>query len=917
MKKNHKRVWAGLLAAAMIVPMTDIIAEPVSAFAYELLGETDFEHKMIPWTPVSANSAKQDFDIREGAVHITIVTPFGTNHVNSELSFRHTGLSFISGHEYKVSFKVKARREGMQLCSSICDTGGNEQYFMLDGNTDDMHTGPAFGGQWGKFAELGTEYKEYSGVFKPSQDLEDVMWEFRYADDKDGYGGNAVQGDEIWFDDMSVEDITDTETVPDVTTYGYTGRRFSGLENNYISVNQLGYYPDLAKSATLSDDRGDVVYGAKPIELSGSYDFEIVDAESGAVAYTGKTAEAKADRDSGDTVCKIDFTEFDKPGEYFIRIKDTEWRSLPFTIGRFIYREELLTDALNFIYQNRSGCKIEASYITSGDAQKLARNPGNDEGTGFVQKEWVTQPQTDVEKVMEESSSRIDVSGGWFDGTDFNKDMTEGAYTVWTLQNMYERASRTKAGKDDFADSSGATTIPEMDNGYPDVLDECRYELDFMAKMKVKEGEPTWGDFAGLYYNGMQGVNFEPYPKDYEHEFHSVLSVQPPTFSATLNYAACAAQGARLWAPYDKEYAQKLLDSAKEAYQAYKTYYYEAADDENKNAKSLYSPGFRSWNSVNKENPDITDEAYWAAAELYITTAVMEDAEAEKYEIEFRNDIEMELTGSEKDCFNAGTFSLLLNKDLIDSVREGHLQKKFLKRLAPEIASAADSEGYGIPYFYDNSGSNRSALYNMMMLAYAYDEEGSQEYLDGIIRGMDYIFGNNPLSCSYVTGYGSYTAGNPSHRVWRHEEDKDLPGAPVGIIVSGPDSGKPDDYMRGLGLEPGEDHPPTLRYYADSVGSWSSNGTSLSTNAALAWMVYYMIEDKTATPEKPPVNSKTNGDANGDGKFTVADVVMLQRYLLGEPGIELTVWQNADLYDDDIIDTFDLCIMKNRFLETL
>ena len=82
-------------------------------------------------------------------------------------------------------------------------------------------------------------------------------------------------------------------------------------------------------------------------------------------------------------------------------------------------------------------------------------------------------------------------------------------------------------------------------------------------------------------------------------------------------------------------------------------------------------------------------------------------------------------------------------------------------------------------------------------------------------------------------------------------------------------------------------------------------------------MVYYMTEDKTASPEKPPVNSKINGDANGDGKFTVADVVMLQRYLLGEPGIELTVWQNADLYDDDIIDTFDLCIMKNRFLETL
>lgn len=916
MRKHYERIVAGMLTAAMIVPMTDSIVKPVSASAYELLGETDFEHKMIPWMPVSANSAKQDFDISGGDVHIRIIEPYGTNHVNSELTFRHNGLSFKKDHKYKVSFKVRAKREGMQLCSSICSTDGAKHYFMLDGNTGDMHIGPDFGGQWGKYVELGTEYKEYSGDFYPTQDLEDVMWEFRYAEDVDGFGGDAIKGDEIWFDDMSIEDITDTETVPEEKTYGYTARRYSGLENNYISVNQLGYYTGRVKTAVLGDDSGDVINGAKPIELSGSYEFEIVNTVNDAVVYTGETAEAKKDRDSGDTVCKIDFTEFDTDGEYYIRIKDKEWRSFPFRIGRYVYTEDLLIDALNFFYQNRSGCDIEVNYITSGDAHKLTRKAGNDEGTGFVQKEWVTQPQTDAQKVVEECSSRIDVSGGWFDGTDFTKDMGEGALTVWTLQNMYERAIQTKSGREDFADGAANMVIPEQDNGYPDILDECRYELDFMAKMKVQQDEPTWGDYAGLYYNGLQGVNFEPYPKDYEHEFHSALSVQPPTFAATLNYAACAAQGARLWAPYDKEYAQKLLESAKEAYQAYKKYYYEAADDEEQNALSLYSPGYRSWNSVHEGDIDVTDEAYWAAAELFISTAVMEDAEAEKYQNGFRDDIQMEINGSGRDCFNAGTFSLVLNEELLDDTRQGHLQKKFLKRLAPEMAITAKGENYGLPYLYDHTGSNRSALYNMMLMAYAYDKEGVNDLMDCIVSGMDHLFGKNPLSISYVTGYGTYTAKNPSHRVWRKEEDKTLPAAPVGILVSGPDTGYTDPYMRGLGLVPGEDHPPTLRYYADSVGAWSSNGTSLSANAALAWMVYFMVEEKTEPATTPPASPAT-GDINRDGKFTVADVVMLRRYLLGDPRVIVEYWQDADFYDDDILDTFDYCIMVNKLKSEL
>lgn len=56
------------------------------------------------------------------------------------------------------------------------------------------------------------------------------------------------------------------------------------------------------------------------------------------------------------------------------------------------------------------------------------------------------------------------------------------------------------------------------------------------------------------------------------------------------------------------------------------------------------------------------------------------------------------------------------------------------------------------------------------------------------------------------------------------------------------------------------------------------------------------------------------GDSNDDGEFTVADVVMLQKWLLGSG--KLTNWQNADLYEDGVIDVFDLVMMKRLLLNS-
>lgn len=51
------------------------------------------------------------------------------------------------------------------------------------------------------------------------------------------------------------------------------------------------------------------------------------------------------------------------------------------------------------------------------------------------------------------------------------------------------------------------------------------------------------------------------------------------------------------------------------------------------------------------------------------------------------------------------------------------------------------------------------------------------------------------------------------------------------------------------------------------------------------------------------------GDCNNDGSFTVADVVMLQKWLLND-GTVLDNWKAADLYGDNVINVFDLVLMK-------
>ena len=201
---NSKKIRR-VLATAAVTILTGAVASPVmTVSAEQLLGETSFDYKMLPWEPCEASPARQYFVVEDGAV--TVMSANGADGERWDLQFKHRNLNFRAGHKYQVSFKAKAKRDGMQLCSQISNISCNQEYFVLYG--DKMQMGASMGGdQWAEASQLTTEYQEFSGTFIPTRDIEAADWTFHYANGKT-FGGNAVDGDELWFDDMSIDEVT-------------------------------------------------------------------------------------------------------------------------------------------------------------------------------------------------------------------------------------------------------------------------------------------------------------------------------------------------------------------------------------------------------------------------------------------------------------------------------------------------------------------------------------------------------------------------------------------------------------------------------------------------------------------------------------------------------------------------------------
>jgi endoglucanase len=137
-------------------------------------------------------------------------------------------------------------------------------------------------------------------------------------------------------------------------------------------------------------------------------------------------------------------------------------------------------------------------------------------------------------------------------------------------------------------------------------------------------------------------------------------------------------------------------------------------------------------------------------------------------------------------------------------------------------------------------GSNSDVANNMIILALAHDFTKDEKYLEGVVLGMDYLLGRNPLDQSYIAGYGARPLTHPHHCFWSNQKknDSDYPPPPPGTIAGGPNTSLQDPWVKAAGLE----GCAPLKCYLDHIEAWSVNEVAINWNSALAWVAAYLDE---------------------------------------------------------------------------
>lgn len=565
-----------------------------------------------------------------------------------------------------------------------------------------------------------------------------------------------------------------------------------------VSVNQTGYLPDAQKIAFAAINSNDAL------------DWNLLDA-SGTVVASGKTTVKGQDETSGDFLQVIDFSTFTTPGEgYQVEVNDL--KSVPFAISDDLY-SQLKNDAMAYFYMNRSGTPIDAQYA----GEDWARPAGH-----VTDAEVTCWAGTDAEGVdWPACDYSLDADGGWYDAGDFGKYVVNGGISVWTLMNLYEQMPEI------YAD--GALSIPENANGVSDLLDEARWEMEFMLSMQVPDGEPQAGMVHHkLHDESWAGMPMVP-PTEVDNDNANQVAgsgryLYPPSTAATLNLAATGAVCARVWKSIDAEFSQKCLTAAETAW-----------------AAALANPADIAGNTPgagggNYDDKTVSDEFYWAAAELFITTG---KAEYQTYLLgssEFGKAASFDWGSTAP----LGTLSLASIENALPADKINIVRNSILV-FADELLALQEQDGYSVlikgayPW-----GSNGLILNNMMLVAEAYSISGDTKYVDAARESMNYIMGRNPVNISYVTGYGTYAMQHPHHRFWANNPANGYPPPPPGVVSGGPNADPTDPVAIAQNLK---DLPETKRFL-DEIGSYTTNEVTINWNAPLVWMAAFLDQNR-------------------------------------------------------------------------
>ncbi len=233
--------------------------------------------------------------------------------------------------------------------------------------------------------------------------------------------------------------------------------------SDFIHIDQFGYKTNHTKVAVISNPQ-------TGFNSSQSYTpsntLELRNIATDAVVFSGTPTiwnNGATHSQSGDKGWWFDFSSITQAGDYYVYDVANNEKSAKFTISNTVY-DQLLTITFKAFYYNRCGIEKKAPYALTGYSDPMS----------FSQD---TQAR-DVHQQNDASTAK-DMSGGWFDAGDYNKYVTFAEAPVHDLLWAYTNNPAV------FGDN---WNIPESGNNIPDIIDELKWELDWLLKMINTDG---------------------------------------------------------------------------------------------------------------------------------------------------------------------------------------------------------------------------------------------------------------------------------------------------------------------------------------------------------------------------------------------------------------------------------------------
>jgi endoglucanase len=553
----------------------------------------------------------------------------------------------------------------------------------------------------------------------------------------------------------------------------FTAALAHGTENASlaIKVDQVGYPLNGPKVALVT----------APAET-----FQLRRASDNAVVYQGRLAAPVSDPDTGDLVFAADFSPLRQAGVYYLQVPGVG-RSFAFAVNDNVF-ERTYYLAMRAFYGQRCGTAVNLGPEFPGYSHPICHSQGE-----FHPSSGAMGPRDNL--------------GGWHDAGDYGRYMVNSGVTTGTLLWTWEIfGSRLR---------HIPLRIPETGNGTPDILNEARWNLEWMLKMQDGDGG-AWHKQTSENFSGFVSPEQDTLPS----EVIGTGSFPYKSTCATADLAAVAAIAARVYRPYDALFADRALGAARRAW---------AWTEQYPNVTFKNPPGVSTGEYADS---NCGDERLWAAAELWRTTGLTE------YHTFFLARYAEQLSSLDSppvENWNAMGPKALWTYVLSAQKGADAGAVRVIRARTLAAANAIVARTRANPYHVSLKtsdyawGSNGIAAEYGMELLIANLLEPNPAYADAALDNLHYLLGRNAFSLSWVTQVGEHSVQHPHHRPsgdGRHA--KPWPG----LLAGGPNAKRQDDTLKAL-----PEGTPPARVYADQQASYASNEVAINWQASLVFLL--------------------------------------------------------------------------------